>query len=73
MTAETKAIFDAALALPEAERATLVKRLLASLPSDVELGELTDDEFVGELNRRYEEVEKGLVKPIPWEEFRLDE
>jgi hypothetical protein len=43
MTIQNQAIFDAALALPEAERALLVERLFDSLSP--EPGELTDDEF----------------------------
>ena len=66
MTSENQAVFDAALALPEAERALLLERLLESLSP--EPGELTDDEFFAELERRRAEVEQGLVKPIPWSE-----
>jgi putative addiction module component (TIGR02574 family) len=66
-----QAIFDAALALPETERALLVERLLESLSA--ESGDLTDDEFGAELERRRTEVEQGIVKPIPWSQVRLEE
>jgi putative addiction module component (TIGR02574 family) len=71
MTTDSQAIFDAALALPEPERAMLVERLLESLSPEPD--ELTDDDFFAELERRRAEVEQGLVKPIPWREVRLEE
>jgi putative addiction module component (TIGR02574 family) len=71
MTSQTQAIFDAALALPEAERSLLVERLLETLST--EEGELSDDELFAELERRRAEVEQGQVKPIPWSEVRLEE
>ena len=64
MTSEPQAIFDAALALPEADRALLAERLLESLSPEGD--EPTDEEFAAELDRRRAEVEQGIVKPIPW-------
>jgi putative addiction module component (TIGR02574 family) len=71
MTSQTQAILDAALALPEAERALLVERLLETLSP--EQGELSDEELFAELERRRAEVEQGQVKPVPWSEVRLEE
>jgi putative addiction module component (TIGR02574 family) len=71
MTDQTQTVLDAALALPEAERALLVERLLETLSPETD--ELTDDELFAELERRRAEVEQGLVKPIPWSEVRLEE
>jgi putative addiction module component (TIGR02574 family) len=71
MTTQNQALFDAALALPEAERALLVERLLETLSPEPD--ELTDDEFYTELERRRAEIEQGLVKLIPWSEVRLEE
>ena len=71
MNSQTQAVLDAALALPEAERAELVDRLLESLPPEIE--GFTDDEFYAELERRSAEIEQGIVKPIPWSDVRLDE
>ena len=71
MTSQTQAILDAALALPEAERALLVERLLETLSP--EQGELSDEELFAELERRRAEVEQGQVKPGPWSEVRLEE
>ena len=71
MSPETQSVYQAALALPEAERALLVERLIETLsPEEIEL---TDDELFAELERRRADVEEGRVKPIPWEEFRFEE
>jgi putative addiction module component (TIGR02574 family) len=70
MTIQNQSIFDAALALPESERALLVERLLESLSPEPE--DITDDELFSELERRRAEIEQGLVKPIPWSEVRLE-
>jgi len=71
MTTEPQAIFDAALALPEADRALLAERLLESLSPEGD--ELTDEEFAAELERRRAEVEQGIVKPIPWSDVLLED
>ncbi len=71
MSPETESLYQAVLALPEAERVLLTERLIEALsPEEVEL---TDDELYAELERRRAEVEQGLVKPIPWAEFRFEE
>jgi putative addiction module component (TIGR02574 family) len=70
MTPEHQALFQTALALPEAERARLVDLLLESLSPDPEDG--TEEKCAAELDRRRAEVEQGLVKPIPCSEVRLD-
>jgi putative addiction module component (TIGR02574 family) len=56
-------LFEAALKLPESERALLAERLLQTLPPGEEL---TEDELFDELERRRAEVEQGKVKPIRW-------
>jgi putative addiction module component (TIGR02574 family) len=71
MTSETQALLDAALALPETDRAWLVERLLESLSPEGD--ELTEEEFAAELDRRRAEVEQGIVKPIPWSDALLDD
>jgi putative addiction module component (TIGR02574 family) len=71
MAPEHQAIIEAALALPETERALLVERLLESLSP--EIGELSNEELVAELDRRRAEIDQGTVKPIPWSELRLEE
>jgi putative addiction module component (TIGR02574 family) len=71
MNERFEAILKSALALPEAERVFLIDELLESLPPDN--GPLSDEEMLAELERRRAEVEQGLVKPIPWAEFRWEE
>jgi putative addiction module component (TIGR02574 family) len=71
MNPETDAVFDAALALPEADRALLVEQLLESLSPDG--AELTDDELSDELDLRRAEIQKGIVKPIQWSDALLDD
>lgn len=71
MNPQTQVLFEAALALPDAERALLVERLLETLSAASD--DLTDEELFAELERRRAEVEQGLVKPIPWSEVRLEE
>jgi len=71
MSVQNQAVFDAALACPEAERALVAERLLESLSPQAD--ELADDEFFLELERRRTEVEQGLITPIPWSEVRLEE
>ena len=71
MTPQTQAIFDAALALPEDERALLVVRLQETLSEEGD--EMTDDELEAELNRRRAEILEGKVKPVPLSDLWLDE
>ncbi len=68
MNPQTQAVFDAALALPEAERALLVERLLETLPP--EPSELTDDQLEAELDRRFDEYQRDPSMGIPWSEIK---
>ena len=65
MTLDRQAIFDAALALPEAERCRLVEQLLATLPP-----EGTKEEFAAELDRRHAEFQRDPIVGIPWSEVK---
>lgn len=58
-------LFEAALTLPESERAELAHRLIVSLdePSD-------DPAVVAEVGRRLGGVEAGTTTGIPWDEVR---
>ena len=71
MSPESQSLLDAALTLPETERALLSQRLAESLSPDAD--ELADEELFAELERRRAEVEEGQVQLIPWAEFRLEE
>lgn len=62
-------LFDAALALPEDERAELAGLLAVSLdppPSSLHPA------WKAEIHQRAAEIESGLVKPIPWEEVERE-
>ena len=64
-----ESVFEAALALPERERAVLIRRLAATL-SPEQLDE--DEELVGELERRSAEFENGTADPITWAQLRAE-
>lgn len=60
-------VFQAAMGLPETERAELVDSLIASFtPSSAPL----DDAWIQEIHRRTAEVDAGKVEMIPWEVVR---
>jgi putative addiction module component (TIGR02574 family) len=64
MNAQTQAVLDAAMSLPEADRLLIAEQLLNSVPAD--LDGLSEEEFAAELNRRSEEVKQGKSEGIPW-------
>jgi putative addiction module component (TIGR02574 family) len=64
MDTKSQAVLEAALALPEAERAEVAAELLATLgPEDATLA---DDELATELERRLEECRQHPSATIPW-------
>jgi putative addiction module component (TIGR02574 family) len=71
MTADTKALFKAALALPEAERALLADQLWGSLSADKD--GMTDDQLFAELERRHEEAENNPSATVPWSDLEKEE
>jgi putative addiction module component (TIGR02574 family) len=71
MTAQTKALFDAALALPEAERAILADRLWDSV--SLNENQMSDDQLFAELERRHAEAENDPSVTVPWSELRKEE
>jgi putative addiction module component (TIGR02574 family) len=71
MNAQTQRILDEALALPQAERALLLERLLESTSPEEE--EMTDEELFAELERRHGEVEQDPSVAIPWSELEKAE
>ena len=71
MAAELNRVIHDALELSDSERATLVGLLIESLEggepdADVEAA------WAAEAERRWQEIESGQVKTIPWEEVRAD-
>jgi putative addiction module component (TIGR02574 family) len=67
MTADTKKLLDEALQLPPAEREALVGQLFDSLETDDPDAEVA---WQKEIEHRIMELDKGDVKPIPWNEAR---
>ena len=74
MSADMRAVFDAALLLPEAARAELAERLYDSLSSQRQ--EEIERAWIEEAERRLDAYDRGLTKAVSGEEvFRelLDE
>jgi hypothetical protein len=59
-------ILDSVLQLPEAERLFIASRILETLPDEVAVEALNEDEFAAELERRSGDWQ-GTV---PWPELR---
>ena len=77
MTAELTTILDAALRLPDADRAALAERLWKSLDDgdgEDDEGDFGDHPFAAEwdeeIRQRLEDARTGKVKSVPWEEVR---
>ena len=60
MQTDPQAILDAAMQLREADRLTLVSRLMESLPPDCITISLDDPELAAELDRRFAESDEGI-------------
>ena len=58
----------AALQLPERDRITLVDALIEKLEPEIN-GSL-DPEWLAEIQRRSDEIDRGLVQAIPWDEVK---
>jgi putative addiction module component (TIGR02574 family) len=68
MNSRVRSVLDSALALSESERAEVARELLATLSPEWE--EVTEDELVDELDRRWGEALRDPVAKIPWSEVR---
>jgi putative addiction module component (TIGR02574 family) len=68
MSRDLKQVFREAFELPETERATLAGLLIESLepPPDSEV----EEAWAKEAERRWNEIESGEVRTIPWDEVR---
>jgi putative addiction module component (TIGR02574 family) len=75
MTRNTKAVLEAALALPQRNRAEIAERLIRSLdgpePTPAEQAEI-DAVWSKELERRLKSVDDGTAELIPYEEVMAD-
>ena len=68
MGRDLKQLFRDAFELPEGERATLAGLLIESLepPPDPDV----EEAWAREAERRWNEIQSGAVRTIPWEEVR---
>lgn len=69
---ETETILKEALAKPVADRAMIIRQLIASLdpPGEDEDQADVDAAWREEIARRIQEVESGAVRTIPWDAAR---
>jgi putative addiction module component (TIGR02574 family) len=68
MNLTTEQLFDAVLALPEADRLELTEALIASLGPDDRPP--FDESWREVIRRRSAELRSGQVTPIPWAEVK---
>lgn len=68
MSDDAASILNAAMKLSESDRLALALALHDSVPSDQE--ELSEAEFIAELDRRRAESERDPSSMIPWEEVK---
>jgi putative addiction module component (TIGR02574 family) len=68
MTQKSQAVLEEALKLTAHERAEVAEQLLASLDEgpDAEVERAWQEE----VQRRLQQIDRGEVKPIPWEEVQ---
>lgn len=64
---QKRAIFQAAVALPEPQRVRLIRHLLDSLADPDEFWE---QQLADELNRRHREIKEGTARPITWAKLK---
>lgn len=68
MPVDLQVVLDEAMQLPEADRLTLVSRLMQSLPpSDMGVS-LDDPELAAELDRRFAESDEGVA----WSQLKAE-
>ncbi len=68
MKAKRREILEAALKLPDMDRAKIVQQLLDTLPPQVQ--STFDDYWEEELERRFREFKESGETGIPWSEVR---
>ncbi|MBN2295766.1 MAG: hypothetical protein JXM70_25260 [Pirellulales bacterium] len=68
MQIDPQSIFNAAMQLPEADRLTLVSRLMESLPPEGITVSLDDPELMAELDRRFAQSDEG----IEWSQLKAE-
>ena len=68
--ASLKEVYDAAVELPEHDRATLAGLLLTSLDAEPDPG--VEAAWAEEIKKRCHEVDSGAVQTVPWDEVRKE-
>jgi putative addiction module component (TIGR02574 family) len=68
MINEVVELFKRASDLPDSDRATLAGLLIESLESKHEKD--VESLWLGEIERRLQELDSGKVKTVPWEQVR---
>jgi putative addiction module component (TIGR02574 family) len=68
MNQKSRELIEAALTLPEDDRASLVEALLETLPPEPD--DWVDDELALELDRRLEEALNDPSTTVPWSELK---
>jgi putative addiction module component (TIGR02574 family) len=68
MTKDVVELFRRASDLPDSERATLAGLLIESL--ETKHGMDVESAWHGEIERRLQELDSGVVKAVPWKQVR---
>ncbi len=68
MARSARELFEEAMRLDPAERATLMRLLIDTLDDESEEG--AEDAWHAEVERRIAELDSGAVEAVPWEELR---
>ena len=68
MDPNAQTVLDAALELPDDDRAAIAQTLLATLAPDVD--EIDDEALLAELDRRSEEGRRDPSATVSWDELR---
>ncbi len=66
METQPQQLLNAALALPESQRAELAASLLRSLDSESDPN--ADDAWAAEIQRRLASIDSGNTKLVPWDD-----
>ena len=70
MKTDPSHLLSQALKLPDDERAALAAELIASLDGDPDEG--VEEAWAAEIKRRVDQIERGAVELIPWEQVRAE-
>jgi putative addiction module component (TIGR02574 family) len=70
MDALSQQILNAALSLPEHDRAVLAAELIESLDPSLDTEPDLESAWSEEIARRISAIDSGVTKLIPWEEVR---